>query len=58
MTFVRLIGTALGLLGMAIGFGDLVEPGGNRLLGLPLIAAGLLGITIVPRMMSRRWRQP
>ena len=58
MTFVRLLGTALGLLGLAIGFGDLVRPGGTPLLGYPLIVAALLVITLVPRTMSRRWRQP
>ena len=58
MTFVRLLGTALGLLGLASGLGDLVRPGGTPLLGYPLIVAALLVITLVPRTMSRRWRQP
>ena len=58
MTFVRLVGTALGLTGLAIGFGDLVRPGGMPWLGFPLIVIGLLVITLVPRAMSRRWRQP
>jgi protein-S-isoprenylcysteine O-methyltransferase Ste14 len=56
MTFVRLIGTALGLIGMGIAFGDWIRPGGAPWLGLPLVVAGLLGLTVAPRLMSRRWR--
>ena len=57
MTLVRLVGTALGLLGLAIGFGDLLAPGGRPVVGVPLIILGLLALSIVPRMMSRRWRR-
>ena len=58
MMLVRFAGTALALLGMVVGFGDLVQPGGNRPLGLAFLAAGLLAITLFPRALSRRWRQP
>ena len=58
VTLVRLVGTTLALLGMVVAFGDLVQPGGNRALGLVLIAAGLVALSLGPRMLSRRWRQP
>ena len=58
VTLARFVGTALALLGMVVAFGDLVTPGGSRLPGLALIALGLVGLSIVPRMLSRRWRQP
>ena len=58
LTLVRLAGTVLGLLGMAIAFGNLVQPGGNRPLGVALVIVGLVVMTIVPRQMSRRWRRP
>ena len=58
LMLVRLAGTALALLGMVVGFGDLVQPGGNRPLGLVFLAAGLLAITLVPRALSRKWREP
>ncbi len=58
MMATRFAGTALALLGLVIGFGDLVEPGGNQPLGLVVLAAGLLAITLLPRALSRRWREP
>lgn len=58
MMAVRLAGTALALIGLVAGFGDLVEPGGNQPLGLIFLAAGLLAITLLPRALSRRWREP
>ena len=58
LTLVRLVGTALALLGMAVAFGDLVEPGGSRVLGVLLVVAGLAALAVGPKMLSRRWRQP
>ena len=58
VSLVRLCGTAIALLGMAIAFGNLVEPGGSPLLGVALIVVGLVDLAIVPRILSRRWRQP
>ena len=58
MMAVRFAGTALALLGLVIGFGDLVEPGGNQPLGLVFLAAGVLAIALLPRALSRRWREP
>ena len=58
ISLVRLAGTVLGLLGLAIAFGDLIEPGGNIALGLPLAIVGLIDIALVPRMLSRGWRRP
>jgi multisubunit Na+/H+ antiporter MnhB subunit len=58
MTLARLTGTVLALLGMAIAFGNLVEPGGSRFIGVALVVAGLVIMAIVPRHLSRRWRRP
>ena len=55
---VRLGGTLIALLGMAIAFGDLVETGGSPILGFALVTVGLVDMTLVPRMLSRRWREP
>lgn len=58
VTLVRLSGTAIALLGMVIAFGNLVEPGGSPLLGVALVVVGLVDLALVPRILSRRWRQP
>ena len=57
LTLVRLLGTAIALLGMAVAFGDLVEPGGSRVIGIILIIVGLVDLTIAPKILSRRWRE-
>jgi hypothetical protein len=57
LSLVRLVGTAVALLGMVVAFGDLLQTGGNRLLGIPLVVIGLIDLAIAPKILSRRWRQ-
>lgn len=58
ITLVRLVGTVIALLGLSIAFGDLVETGGSPILGFALVLVGLVDLTLAPRILSRRWRQP
>ena len=55
---VRLSGIALILSGLLIWRGDIVQPGGNMGIGLPILIVGILDSTIVPRLLTRRWRSP
>lgn len=52
---VRLAGLAIFLLGMAIMLTDLVRPGGWPLLGGMLVAAGVIGAVVAPRLLKRSW---
>lgn len=52
---VRLTGVALVLVGLAIGLGNLIRPGGVPLLGGVFVAAGLAEAMVVPRLLRRRW---
>ena len=52
---VRLAGLAVFLLGMAIMLTDLVRPGGWPLLGVMLVAAGVIGAVVAPRLLKRSW---
>ena len=52
---VRLFGVLTFLLGVAIAFTDLVEPGGSRLLGGILAIVGVLDAVIAPRIIKKSW---
>lgn len=58
LTFIRLGGTVLVLLGLLVGFSDVFTPGGNRLLGLLIMGAGLAELAVLPRLLRKGWRQP
>lgn len=58
LQLIRLSGIALMLLGLIIWRGDILQPGGNMLIGLPLLIVGVLDSTIVPKLLARRWRSP
>lgn len=58
LMLARLSGTVLALLGLVIGFSDVFQPGGFRLPGIALIAAGLADLVILPIILRRRWREP
>ncbi len=58
LSLVRLSGTVLTLLGLVVGFSDVFQVSGNRVLGIALIATGLVDLAIVPILLRRRWRQP
>lgn len=58
LQFIRLSGIALMLLGLIIWRGDIVQPGGSMMIGLPILIVGILDSTVVPRLLTRRWRSP
>lgn len=53
--FLRLSGLILFLLGMAITFSDLVEPGGALGLGMVVIGCGLVEALLGPVLLRQRW---
>ena len=58
MMLARLSGTVLILLGMLLGFSDVFVEGGNRIVGMLLMVAGLVDLAVVPALLRKRWRQP
>ena len=54
---VRLAGLALFLIGVAIAFTDLVQPGGWPLLGGLMAIAGAIDALFAPRILRRAWEQ-
>jgi hypothetical protein len=54
---IRLIGLATFLAGIAIAFSDLVQPGGNKLIGGLLAVIGALDAVIAPRILKRGWER-
>jgi len=58
LTLIRFGGTALILVGLLVGFSDLITPGGNRLSGLLIMGMGLAELAVLPRLLRKGWRQP
>ena len=58
MMLARLAGTALVLFGMVVAFSNVVQPGGDQALGIPLIVVGLIELVAIPVILRRQWRQP
>ena len=56
-TLIRLAGLALFLIGIAIAFSDLVQPGGWPLLGGLMAIAGAIDALFAPRMLRRAWER-
>jgi len=52
---IRLVGLATFLLGIGIAFSDLVQPGGNKLLGGMLAVLGAVDALLAPRILKRGW---
>ncbi len=52
---LRLSGLVILFLGMAIMLTDLVQPGGSRLIGGMLVAAGLVEAIVAPQILKRSW---
>jgi hypothetical protein len=55
--FLRISGLILFLLGMAITFGDFVQPGGALGLGLTVIGCGLVEALLGPVLLRQRWEK-
>lgn len=58
LMLARLSGTVIALLGLLVGFTDVFQVGGHRVLGILLVAAGLIDLAVLPNILRRRWRQP
>lgn len=58
LMLARLSGTVLALLGLLVGFTDVVQPGGYRVIGLLLVAAGLIDLAVLPMILRKHWRKP
>jgi hypothetical protein len=58
INLVRIGGTAVVLLGLAIWYSDLLVEGGSIALGLPLALAGLVASFWGPKWLAARWRTP
>ncbi len=56
--FVRLGGIGLVLLGLVISNGDLLKPGGDRVVGLVITIIGIIDVTVIPQLLVRHWRSP
>jgi hypothetical protein len=54
---IRLVGLATFLVGIAIAFTDLVQPGGHKLIGGLLAVVGALDAVIAPRILKRGWER-
>lgn len=54
---IRLAGLATFLLGIAIAFSDLVQPGGHKLIGGLLAVMGALDAVIAPRILKKGWER-
>ena len=58
LMLARLSGTVLALLGLLVGFTDVVVQGGYRAVGIVLIVAGTIDLAVLPIILRKRWRQP
>jgi hypothetical protein len=54
---IRLLGLGTFLLGIAIAFTDLVQPGGWKVLGGLLAVMGAIDALVAPRMLKRHWEK-
>ena len=57
INMVRLGGTAIVFLGLAIWYTNLLVEGGTIVLGLPLALAGLVVSFLGPKWLSRHWKR-
>ncbi|HLL31522.1 MAG TPA: hypothetical protein VK403_11040 [Allosphingosinicella sp.] len=58
INLVRIGGTIVVLIGLAIWHSDFLVPGGTLILGLPLTLAGLVASFWGPKWLAARWRTP
>ena len=54
---IRLAGLATFVVGIAIAFTDLVQPGGWKLLGGLLVVIGAIDAVVAPRILKRIWER-
>jgi hypothetical protein len=58
INLVRIGGTVVVLIGLAIWYGDILVEGGTIAVGLPLALAGLVVSFWGPKWLAARWRTP
>lgn len=58
INLVRIGGTVVVLIGLAIWHSDLVVEGGSLVAGLPITLAGLVASFWGPKWLAARWRTP
>ncbi len=58
INLVRIGGTVVVLVGLAIWHSDLFLEGGSLVLGLPITLAGLVGSFWGPKWLAARWKTP
>lgn len=58
INLVRIGGTIVVLIGLAVWHSDVLVPGGTLALGLPLALAGLVVSFWGPKWLASRWRTP
>lgn len=58
INLVRIGGTVVVLIGLAIWYTDLLVEGGTIVVGLPLALAGLVVSFWGPKWLAARWRTP
>ena len=54
----RFTGFIMMILGLWIGFGDIVQEGGWRVPGMLIFLAGLFEALWLPVILARRWKSP
>jgi hypothetical protein len=54
---IRLVGLATFLVGIAVAFSDLLQPGGSKLIGGLLAVMGAIDAVIAPRILKRGWER-
>jgi len=54
---IRLVGLATFLAGLAVAFSDLLQPGGNKLIGGLLVVMGAIDAVLAPRILKRNWER-
>jgi len=54
----RASGVVLMLFGLWIWYGDLLDEGGNMLVGALVFFLGFFESLLLPKMLARRWRTP
>ena len=58
INLVRIGGTIVVLIGLAIWYSDLLVEGGSMAIGLPMALAGLVVSFWGPKWLAGRWRTP
>ena len=58
MNLARIAGTVVVLVGLLVWQGDLAREGGWPLVGIPMVAVGLVASFGAPKALARKWRTP